>query len=57
MKKLTLELTLDAFEELHAVLATARRTTKSVRVDRDALDTLLRDHSRLLKLHEGRVEA
>ena len=42
------ELTQDMFEQLHADVAKARETTKMTYVDKVAVQTLLRDYSRLI---------
>ena len=42
------ELTQDMFEQLHADVAKARETTKMAYVDKVAVQTLLRDYSRLI---------
>ncbi|MGH2619840.1 MAG: hypothetical protein ACRDHG_04635 [Anaerolineales bacterium] len=55
-RKVALTLTAEAFSALHQVLDSAKRA-KVVRVDRQALADLLMDHGRLLRLHEGRIEA
>jgi hypothetical protein len=55
LKKLKLDLTLPAFEGLHTALDKAKRG-KSVKVDKEALAVLLRDHSRVVAALNGRVE-
>jgi hypothetical protein len=42
------ELTQEQFEQLHADVAKARETTKMAYVDKVAVQTLLRDYSRLI---------
>ena len=42
------ELTQDQFEQLHADVAKARETTKMAYVDKVAVQTILRDYSRLI---------
>jgi hypothetical protein len=42
------ELSMEQFEQLHADVAKARETTKMVYVDKVAMQTLLRDYSRLI---------
>ena len=45
MKRPVLEMSQDAFEELHRRLDKARQGTKEVKVPTEALRLLLRDHS------------
>jgi hypothetical protein len=56
VSKPQLELTQDQFEGLHDDLDKVRRTSRTVKVDKDALSALLRDHSRLLYLQRGEYE-
>lgn len=56
MHKLKLETSTDQMDDLHRAADKARKGGK-VKVERDALMALLIDHGRLLKVHEGRVEA
>lgn len=56
MPKVRLELTQEQFEALHGASDKTRRTSKTVKADKLALDALLRDHSRLLHLQRGDYE-
>ena len=56
MKRLTLTLSQSDFEALHLALDRARKGTTSVKVSRAALSALLADHSKLIRLHEGRLD-
>lgn len=55
MHKVKLETTTDQIDALLRAAGKARG--KVAKVDKHALELLLIDHSRLLKVHEGRVEA
>jgi hypothetical protein len=51
-----LELPQADFEAIHAAIDKTRRGSETVKVSRSALATLLRDHSNLIALHQGKVE-
>lgn len=46
--KITLDCTLDQFTEIHRQVDRTRTTSTTVKVDKAALEALLRDHGKLL---------
>lgn len=54
--KLKLALGQSGFEELHQAVDRARKGTTAVKVSRAALSALLRDHSKLLRMFEGKID-
>lgn len=55
-KRLKLSTTITQFDALHAALDKVRATSTTVKVDREHLANLLRDHSSLMALHQGKTE-
>ena len=51
-----LELTQELYEGLHEALDKTRRTSKTTKVDREALSLLLSDFSKLLHICRGEFE-
>ena len=56
MRKVKLTLSQSDFEELHRVLDRARKGSTCVKVARAALSALLLDHSKLVRMFEGRLD-
>ena len=54
--KLKLAATQADFEGLHQAADRARKGTTVVKVSRAALSALLRDHSKLLRMFEGKID-
>jgi hypothetical protein len=54
-KAVLLECSHDAFDELHAAVDHTRKGSATVKVDKDALAALLRDHGKLIRLHSPEI--
>ena len=52
MKPPTLECSQEAFEAVHRCVDATRATSTTVRVPKEALEALLRDHGVLLRYHK-----